>query len=233
MYYGLIDGLFLLLMAITSFLLNWFALKNFGNDGAVVCTIVICFYELIIVISKCFGDAVQPLVSAYNSENNQQGIKKLYNLVLKFEMICAVIIFITVQFFGSYFPLAFNITEPDLLEMSATGIKLFSYGIIFYFINMLFIDFYTYSLRIFLASFHMILLMFVSLISFAFLGASFWGLNGMWGAMAFSYVFSLSAVFLINYVKYPKLSVGLLHCPKILEKQFLYNAELSKEGIGD
>ena len=123
--YSIVDAGLYLFWGILSMVMNKVFISQFGDHYLPVLSVLISLIELTIIFDG-IAEAVTPLFNLYNGEKNQTGIRRLMRTATR---TCLVegIIYTVLLFVGArMIPLLFDITDPELVRISMTAIRIFT-----------------------------------------------------------------------------------------------------------
>lgn len=227
--FGITDSGIYLFWGMTSFAASKLVISRFGEYYLPVLSVVINILEITIIFDG-IGQAVTPILNVYRGEKNDAGVKKVMKtafITAIFEGIAAsVLLFI----FGRFFALMLGISDPELLDMSLTAIRIVSP---FFFCSSVLFLMTTYYLLIekqILSAVITGIKDSVTLITFMLIFSIPFGIYGVWTGIGISPVISLAVSILIVCTVYGKSKFPLL-TDKEESEIYSYDIYITPENI--
>ena len=112
---GANDSSMFFLLPILNFVTIKFVILRFGEFHLPLLTIIYSIFELT-VIFEATGEAMRPIMPIYMGDHNNTAIKNILKYSQAVNLERALFFFLTLVIAGSYIPIAFDITDPVLLE---------------------------------------------------------------------------------------------------------------------
>ncbi len=180
---------------ITMLTLNHIISTIAGNDGMVVYTVVFNVNLIAMSIFEGLSQTIQPIVSVYHGEKNQNAIKKTMKYALIAGGILCITVILLVELFPHGFTHLFGVPEESyMFSSSITAIRIVAPAMIFMTINVL-LSYYYQSREIRSISFVIVicrnLILFLSGIIIL---TSIFGINGVWLTYGFAEILTLIIV---------------------------------------
>ena len=123
--FGANDSAMFFLMPVLSFITTKFVIYSFGEFYIPVLTIIYSIYDITMVF-EATGEAMRPIMPIYVGDKNVPAIKNLLKSSLFINMMGSVVFSLFLFFASSFIPIAFDITEPVLLEACTNALKIYS-----------------------------------------------------------------------------------------------------------
>lgn len=179
-------------LGFVTFLYNTAIIKQgIGNHGLAI--YLVLGYAILIAINFYIGSGqgIQPAISYLDGYGNHKRIKELFISTIKFNIISAFIIYLSLYFIGDYFyGLFINDNSKLLLDTIYAG-KIYFINLPFTAINMAFIAFLQSLSKVKEAMFLSLLRNTLPVIVFLFILPKFFGITGLWLAITFAEIFSM------------------------------------------
>ncbi|MBQ8306945.1 MAG: hypothetical protein IJX90_12100 [Blautia sp.] len=125
LFFGANDSSMFFLMPILSFVTTKFVILQFGEYYLPILTIIYSIFE-ITVIFEATGEAMRPIMPIYNGDRNYKGIKHILDHSLMVNLRRAVVFSLFLLIGSSYIPVAFDITDPVLLNECTTALRIYA-----------------------------------------------------------------------------------------------------------
>lgn len=123
---SIVDAIAQLCMTVFSFGLNYFVIARFTDKYLPIVSMVISFFELALFFDG-IGEALKAIETIYISENNGKNgrmIAKYGCMVAIIEGLCVTVIMLL---FSKCIPQIYNITSPDLVNLSIKAIRIIAF----------------------------------------------------------------------------------------------------------
>ncbi len=221
-----------------------FAIKTvFGNHiGLVyegvngVTTYAVCFQTLSIcgIIITGLVCSIIPLASLMYGQNDFDGIKKVLNVGMKFQLICCVFLFLISACYPKIFLIMYNITNPVTIPYVIHGLLIFSGMYLFRGTIILFMTYAQIAGRKIYALVISIVEGFGGLIIISLLLCPIIGIDGLWWAFTLTEAILFIAMVLFNFIisRYSNILKGFFLLEKennVLNQVIEFNGEISQE----
>lgn len=155
------------------------------------------------------GLALIPVVGMFYGEEDRTALRDTLKTTLKIGLVLSGIVAVLLLLFPAILTKAFGVTDPDIMEMSNTAIRLFAVGMPVALLNMILMNFYQSTRKTGLATLICILQSLVYTVVMAFILIKPMGSTGVWTAFLLGEVFTLSTVVLYVTYKNGKFSLKL------------------------
>ena len=231
--FSLNDAVNYLYSAIVIFVLNAYLLKQYGINAIIVYTVVVSVQSLLIAAGDGIGETIQPLACIYHGEKNTHGLKKMMKIANKACFFESLIISVLLCIFSGLIAPIFGIQTPAIQAEVQKAVCIYAFSTIFYNMCLLYISYYIYINRVLLALvLTTVTLLLAPIFCTLFLG-QFFGLNGVWIGLFVSSILAFAiSVIIVAKIKH-KLTFPLLLDKNLLDSQFSYDVEGTKEGLGE
>ncbi|MBR4090050.1 MAG: hypothetical protein IKK28_04130 [Mogibacterium sp.] len=164
-----------------SIVMNLFLLKYGGTTAVAAFSVVMYVDSIIGMLNFGLCDSLQPSISYCYGARLIERVKEIFRLVVIASVSISFIAFLFMFFAGPYIaPVFIKPGDKDLLAVSITAIKIFSFSYIVGWVDMCFSSYFTALDR---PARSLIVSIFGTLffpILFLFILTSKWGLNGVW-----------------------------------------------------
>lgn len=168
-------------MSVMSVVMNLFLLKYGGTTAVAAFSIVMYVDSILGMMTFGICDSLQPAISYCYGAGETDRMKAIFNRVLTATVITSAVSFLFMRFIGPHAAKIFiKPGDADLLKMSVTAIRIFSFSYLIGWIDMCFSSFFTAldrPVRSLMVSFFGTL---IFPIVFLFILTAIWGLNGVW-----------------------------------------------------
>lgn len=220
------DSLIYLYLFIMQSCLNLYLVRRFPEESLIIFSVVINVISLIITGFDGIGEALQPLVCIYHSENNSRGIRKLMNTAARTALIEGGVVTILLLIFANQIPGILGITDSQNVEMTAMALRIYAVAVIFVSFSALLSSYYLYTGKL-KFSLTIMAVLYLLPIPMAMLLGEWFGLNGVWAGIAISAVLTLLMFNLYVRKRYRE-QVGTGYLPLFIssaeeEKQLSYD----------
>ena len=177
-------------VSVMSVVMNLFLLKYGGTTAVAAFSIVMYVDSIIGMLNFGICDSLQPAISYCYGANLIDRMKSIFKRVVLASIVTSSVAFLFMLFAGPHVAVLFIKPEDtDLLEVSRTAIKIFSFSYLVGWIDMCFSSYFTAldrPARSFIVSLFGTLVFPVAIL---FILTAVWGLNGVWlmaGVAAFA-----------------------------------------------
>lgn len=168
-------------VSVMSVVMNLFLLKYGGTTAVAAFSIVMYVDSIVGMLNFGICDSLQPAISYCYGANLIDRMKAIFRRVVIASVVTSLVAFLFMLFAGPHVATVFIKPEDtDLLEVSRTAIRIFSFSYIVGWIDMCFSSFFTAldrPVRSFVVSLFGTL---VFPIAFLFILTAIWDLNGVW-----------------------------------------------------
>ena len=168
-------------MSVMSVIMNLFLLKYGGTTAVAAFSIVMYVDSVIGMLNFGICDSLQPAISYCYGAGFIDRMKNIFKRVLAASVITSIAAFLFMLLAGSYVaPIFIKPGDDNLLNVSLTAIRIFSFSYLFGWIDMCFSSYFTAldrPVRSLLVSLSGTLFFPVA---FLFILTMIWGLNGVW-----------------------------------------------------
>lgn len=125
--YSIVDSSSYLFLAALTAVLNAFVVAQFGAEYLIVVSAVTLSRELQMVFDG-IGEAITPILSVYLGEESKSGIRSIYRLAKKTAIAEGIVVTILMIICAPLIPSVLDITDPELVPLVVTGIRILSLG---------------------------------------------------------------------------------------------------------
>lgn len=125
--YSIVDSSSYLFLAALTAVLNAFVVTQFGAEYLIVVSAVTLSRELQMVFDG-IGEAITPILSVYLGEESKSGIRSIYRLAKKTAIAEGIVVTILMIICAPLIPSVLDITDPELVPLVVTGIRILSLG---------------------------------------------------------------------------------------------------------
>ena len=122
---------------ITSLILNKFFIDRFGEKFFPVLTVMYGITGLTLIFDGV-GQAIEPITNIYQGEGNTDGIRKIMSFAVKISVIEGIVAVIALFIVGGNLASMYNITSPELIEVTGTAVRIYAVGMLFFSVLYLF-----------------------------------------------------------------------------------------------
>lgn len=228
--FSVVDAGKYLSWAVLIFALGKLIIKVSGDRYLPVLTIVTSIIELTVVFDG-IGQAITPLAGVYRGEQNGIGLRQVMRIGVKTALLEGVAFSILLLLFAGGAAALFGITDPVLLALSKTAVRIVSITLVCRALLFLFTSYYLildrFGLAVLISFTGDLLLPLVLCVSF---GALF-GLNGVWVGFAAAPALALALSALLVRVRYGKAQFPLLLDPSQTRDVAAFDLALSVESV--
>lgn len=197
LFFGANDSSMFFLMPILSFVTTKFVILQFGEYYLPILTIIYSIFE-ITVIFEATGEAMRPIMPIYNGDRNYKGIKHILDHSLLVNLRRAVVFSLFLLIGSSYIPVAFDITDPVLLNECTAALRIYALAGPGLAVVANFNSFYLNTRKPFLAAFESVLNTLVCILALSLPLGLLFGIKGM--MLGYALAPYLTAAILFGYV---------------------------------
>lgn len=155
------------------------------------------------------GQATIPVAGMFYGEEDKTALRDTLKTSLRIGMVLCLTGAAILLLFPKFFVGVFGVTEPAIVEMSSTAIRMFAVGMPAAMMNTIMMNFYQSTGKTGLATLICILQSLVYTVVLAFLLIKPMGSNGVWTAFLLGEVFTLITVVLYVSIKNGKFSLNI------------------------
>ena len=182
-YFGANDVAMFFLLPILFFLITKFIVWRFGEFYLPVLTVINCIIELTVVF-EASGEAMRPILPVYLGDRNFDALKDLLKHSVVINLGLGLIFSVFLLSAGNLIPVIFDIEDPALLEICATGLRVYAIGCPAMSMAAEFNSYFLNTGRAKLALFENILNQLVTIVVLVLILGYFFGINGVWAGFA-------------------------------------------------
>ena len=201
--YSIVDSSVYICWGLMDYVMIGFVSGCFGETGLITLAVVVSLIEFSVVMDGV-GMAMQPLVGTYFGEKNHVLIKRVMKSGVKAAIIEGAVATVLIWIFARQFCGLFGITGGDALAPSMTALRIVSLGFTFCSVVSLTTSYYMLIDRIGMATCIACLQNGVLYILLPVLGASLFGINGMWAGFVVAPILTLICGYLFVYLRFGK-----------------------------
>ena len=201
--YSIVDSSVYICWGLMDYVMIGFVSGRFGETGLITLAVVVSLIEFSVVMDGV-GMAMQPLVGTYFGEKNHVLIKRVMKSGVKAAIIEGAVATVLIWIFARQFCGLFGITGGDALAPSMTALRIVSLGFTFCSVVSLTTSYYMLIDRIGMATCIACLQNGVLYILLPVLGASLFGINGMWAGFVVAPILTLICGYLFVYLRFGK-----------------------------
>ena len=201
--YSIVDSSVYICWGLMDYVMIGFVSGRFGETGLITLAVVVSLIEFSVVMDGV-GMAMQPLVGTYFGEKNHVLIKRVMKSGVKAAIIEGAVATVLIWIFARQFCGLFGITGGDALAPSMTALRIVSLGFTFCSVVSLTTSYYMLIDRIGMATCIACLQNGVLYILLPVLGASLFGINGMWADFVVAPILTLACAYLFVYLRFGK-----------------------------
>lgn len=165
------------------------------------------------------GQAAIPVTGMFYGEEDKTALGDMLKTSLRIGMALCVAGAVLLLLFPTFFVGIFGVTEPAIMEMSSTAIRLFAVGMPIALTNTILMNFYQSTRKTGLATLICVLQSLVFTVAMAFLLIRPMGSTGVWTAFLFGEIFTFLTVVLYVSIKNGKFSTKITSY-MLLEEDF-------------
>ena len=206
---GLLDSVVYLLWGITACTANKYILIRFGDDYLPALSVIISVIELTILFDG-IGQAITPLVNVYRGEQNTVGIRKVMGLAGKAAAAEGIGASMLLFCFGRYLARMLGITDPGLLSLCETAIRLACPFLVCSALLFLLTTYYLLTEKLLLATWVTVMKDCLAPVALLMLLGHLFGVNGIWLGFGLAPLFSLVLGYFFIALRYGRQSFPLL-----------------------
>ncbi|HOO34399.1 MAG TPA: MATE family efflux transporter [Thermotogota bacterium] len=120
-----------LAMSITTFLFNITMMHLLGEDGVAAITIIIYTQFMLTALYIGFSMGVAPIFSYHYGSKNDDQLKNLFRICIRFICVSSVVVFIAAMLFGPSLVMIFTPKNTTVYQFARPGFRLFSVSFLF------------------------------------------------------------------------------------------------------
>ena len=167
--------------SIMSIIMNLFLLRYGGTTAVAAFSIVMYVDQVIGMTSFAISDSMQPAISYCYGAKAGDRLKSIFRAVLALTVALSVFTFLLMYFAGpSVAGIFIKPGETDLMEMSVTAVKIFSFSYLTGWIDTCFSSLFTALDRPGRSLISAVFGTLIFPVAFLFILTAVWGLNGVW-----------------------------------------------------
>lgn len=189
---------------IITFLFNLVMLKYIGEDGVASITIVLYIQFLVTAVFLGYSMGIAPKISFYYGEKNDNMLKTIVSLSLKFIAIVSIIIYILIQIFSKNLIMFFTPENSPVFDITAKGLLIYSLSFLLVGFNIFLSSMFTAFSNGKISAIISFLKSLIFQSSFIVLLPIFLGVSGIWLAVVIGEVLGILISFSF-YFKYKKI----------------------------
>lgn len=198
---GMSEGISSLSYSITSFMFNN-AFMNMAGEGGVSAFTTISYISLFATLTiDGISTGISPIISYNYGANNKHRVRELLKLSCKVTLLFGCFVFLMITLFNRDLVSIFIIDDKNIIEMAASGSKIYAFTFLFNGVNILFSSYFTSIGDAFNSS---IVAMSRGII-FIFIGIliipQYLGINGVWITVPFAEFSTLIIIIMLCYIK--------------------------------
>lgn len=199
--YSIVDSSVYICWGLMDYVMIGFVSGRFGETGLITLAVVVSLIEFSVVMDGV-GMAMQPLVGTYFGEKNHVLIRRVMKSGVKAAIVEGAAATVLIWIFARQFCGLFGITGGDALAPSMTALRIVSLGFTFCSLVSLTTSYYMLIDRIGMATTIACLQNGVLYILLPVLGASLFGINGMWAGFVVAPILTLICGYLFVYLRF-------------------------------
>lgn len=230
--FSMVDAGMYLFLAIQLLVFNKLIIHNFGSEYLPVLTVVTSLVEMTVIFDG-LGQALEPLVAVYNGEGNTKGISASMKIAGKLAVIEGIAATVMVLVFAGLFVRLFGVSDPVLVSMAKTAVRIVAFSMPFASLCFLFTSYFLLLKRIGLAFFISMLNNLILPLMLAVPLGIIAGINGIWAGIMLSYILTVAGGALIVYRIKGELTFPLLIDPAQDQKVCIFNDRITEKDIID
>lgn len=207
---GLLDSVVYLLWGITACAANKYILIRFGDVYLPALSVIISVIELTILFDG-IGQAITPLVNVYRGEENSVGIRKVMALAGRAAVVEGIGSSVLLFCFGKYLARMLGITDPGVLSLCETAIRLACPFLVCSALLFLLTTYYLLTEKLLLATWITLMKDCLAPVALLMLLGQLFGVNGIWLGFGLAPLLSLGITCCFITLKY-----GRNHFPLLL-----------------
>ena len=197
LFFGANDSSMFFLMPILSFVTTKFVILRFGEFYLPILTIIYSIFE-ITAIFEATGEAMRPIMPIYYGDHNYKAIRKFLSYSTFINLAGSIVFSLLLFFAGPYIPLAFDITDPVLLDECTTALRVYALAGPGLGLVANYNSFYLNTRKPLLAAFESVLNTLVCILALSLPLGMLFGIKGM--MLGYALAPYLTAVILFGYV---------------------------------
>lgn len=128
----------------TTFVFNFVILRTIGNDGIAAFGVIMYLNNLVLMTMIGINQGMQPLISYYNGQKNNEKILKLLQMSLKTATVFGLFFLIIAQIWGNELVMLFiSPTNTEPFKIAVEAVRIFSFGFLVCGINIVLSGYFT------------------------------------------------------------------------------------------
>ena len=201
--YSIVDSSVYICWGLMDSVMIGFVSGRFGETGLITLAVVVSLIEFGVVMDGV-GMAMQPLIGTYFGERNHVLIKRVMRSAVRAAVIEGLAATVLVWVFARQFCGLFGITGGEAIGPSITALRIVSLGFTFCSLVSLTTSYYMLIDHIGMATCFACFQNGLLYILLPMLGASAFGINGMWAGFAVAPILTLICTYLFVYLRFGK-----------------------------
>lgn len=201
--YSIVDSSVYICWGLMDYVMIGFVSGRFGETGLITLAVVVSLIEFGVVMDGV-GMAMQPLIGTYFGERNHVLIKRVMRAAVRAAVIEGLAATMLIWVFARQFCGLFGITGGEALGPSMTALRIVSLGFTFCSLVSLTTSYYMLIDHIGMATCFACFQNGLLYILLPMLGASAFGINGMWAGFAVAPILTLICAYLFVYLRFGK-----------------------------
>ena len=201
--YSIVDSSVYICWGLMDSVMIGFVSGRFGETGLITLAVVVSLIEFGVVMDGV-GMAMQPLIGTYFGERNHVLIKRVMRSAVRAAVIEGLAATVLVWVFARQFCGLFGITGGEAIGPSITALRIVSLGFTFCSLVSLTTSYYMLIDHIGMATCFACFQNGLLYILLPMLGASAFGINGMWTGFAVAPILTLICTYLFVYLRFGK-----------------------------
>lgn len=173
-------------IATMMFVGNYVFISYLGEDGVAAYSIACYFFPIIFMVYNAIAQSAQPILSYNFGQGNMDRVKSAFRLALYTVVGCGSIVILLTVLFSHQIVSLFISSEYPAYELAVKGLPMFSYGFVFFGINIVSIGYFQSVERDRPAMAITLLRGFILILICFLLMPRIWGVPGIWLAVPFS-----------------------------------------------
>lgn len=201
--YSIVDSSVYICWGLMDYVMIGFVSGRFGETGLITLAVVVSLIEFGVVMDGV-GMAMQPLIGTYFGERNHVLIKWVMRAAVRAAVIEGLAATVLIWVFARQFCGLFGITGGEAIGPSITALRIVSLGFTFCSLVSLTTSYYMLIDHIGMATCFACFQNGLLYILLPMLGASAFGINGMWAGFAVAPILTLICAYLFVYLRFGK-----------------------------
>lgn len=129
-------------IATMMFVGNYVFISYLGEDGVAAYSIACYFFPIIFMVYNAIAQSAQPILSYNFGQGNMDRVKSAFRLALYTVVGCGSIVILLTVLFSHQIVSLFISSEYPAYELAVKGLPMFSYGFVFFGINIVSIGYF-------------------------------------------------------------------------------------------